>query len=93
MRLVRSGVYRCTICDDIIFVGSDAPPTATFADTSGANMIERILVVDGVEVHRCIYATAGRLGNGRPAQPSSGLTLFEHRRNRVDRMTDQDSFT
>ena len=75
MRLVRTGVYRCTICDDIIFAATDAPPSASFVD-SGSGYTERIITVRDVEVHRCVW-------NGDHASSMSGLTLFEHRRTRL----------
>ena len=82
MRFVRTGVYRCTICDDTIFAGSDTLPVATYVEGGRGNTIERIITAGDVEIHRCIYATAGHDTNGSLAQPTSGLMLFEQRRNR-----------
>jgi hypothetical protein len=50
MRLVRRGVYRCTVCDETVFAPvSDARPVARFVDDS-----ERVVTVCDVEVHRCL---------------------------------------
>ena len=72
MRLVRRGVYRCTICDDIIFVfaANDEVPVATFVD-AGRNRSERVVTVSDIEVHRCVVPTPatsdGVLGTPEPA--------------------------
>jgi len=89
MRLVRPGVYRCTICDDIFFVPGDALPRASFVD-SWSGCTERIIRVLDAEVHRCVYATAGRRNDNR-ASATSGLTLFEHRRTRLAHWEDDTS--
>jgi hypothetical protein len=87
MRLVRTGVYRCTICDDTIFADSDRLPIATYVEGGRGNTIERIITAGDVEIHRCIYATAGCQAKGSLAHPISGLMLFEQRRSRVRRST------
>jgi len=82
MRLVRTGVYRCTICDDIIFVPAQVQPRASFVDT-GRGCTERVITARDAEVHRCVYAAAGHQGNDNRPSATSGLTLFEHRRTRL----------
>ena len=52
MRLVRRGVYRCTICDEAVFTpASDAWPEFTFA--AAGDTTERVVIVRDKEVHRC----------------------------------------
>jgi hypothetical protein len=75
MRLVRTGIYRCTICDDTIFAPTDTPPSASFV-VSGSGCTERVISVRDAEVHRCVW-------NANRASATSGLTLFEHRRTRL----------
>jgi len=90
MRPVRRGVYRCTICDDTVFARADALPAASFVDSRDGMTTERVITVAGVEVHRCIYITAGGQRNGTQALGPSGLMLFEHRRTLVEPTTDPD---
>jgi hypothetical protein len=91
MRRVRSGVYRCTLCEDTVFVAGDTPPMASFIDSGQGNTTERVITVKGIEVHRCVYATTGR-PQERHAQVrgTSDLTRLEHRRTLVEPAVDSD---
>jgi hypothetical protein len=53
VRKVRDGVYLCRQCDIEIVVppGSDEPRTMIAANSGQPS--ERVVTVDGVEVHRC----------------------------------------
>jgi hypothetical protein len=56
--------YRCTMCDAVIHVESDAKPVVVIVADSGRSP-ERVITVGDVEVHRCEIL---RVGAGRIAE-------------------------
>jgi peptide methionine sulfoxide reductase MsrB len=65
MRLVRRGVYRCTICEETIFTPtSDTWPEFMFA--AAGDTIERRVMVRDKEVHRCLLPSP-QSANVQPA--------------------------
>ena len=58
MQLIRDGVYRCTICDEIVEVDGSETPAVVLVAASG-KPTQRVVTVGGVEVHRCPFVPQG----------------------------------
>jgi len=58
VRQLGRGVYRCTMCNEIVRTHSDTLPLIAF--TGDGERTERSITVLGIEVHRC------RISDGTP---------------------------
>ncbi len=57
MRLIKRGVYRCTMCDVVVEApprSGKSTPVTTLVANSG-KPTERVVTIAGVEVHRCQF--------------------------------------
>jgi hypothetical protein len=61
MERVGDRAYRCTTCNAVIHVESDARPVVVIAAHSG-NPPERVVTVSDVEIHRCEILPVGATG-------------------------------
>jgi hypothetical protein len=55
VQLVRPGVYRCTVCDALVETPERDDPPVVVLVAEGGQPTERVVTVDGVEVHRCLF--------------------------------------
>jgi hypothetical protein len=61
MERVGDRAYRCTMCDAVINVESDAKPVVVIAAHSG-KAPERVVTVGVAEIHRCEILPVGATG-------------------------------
>jgi hypothetical protein len=58
MERIGHHTYRCTTCDAVIELETDASPVVVLAAQSGKPN-QRVVTAAGVEVHRCPFPTLG----------------------------------
>jgi hypothetical protein len=57
-----NGHYECSLCDEVLNVGDDVHPTVMMLTANGAPA-QRLLLVGGVEVHRCAVGQPTSVGH------------------------------
>jgi hypothetical protein len=58
MERIGKRTYRCTTCDAVVELNTDASPVVMLAAQTGKPN-ERVVTAAGVEVHRCPFPTLG----------------------------------